>query len=49
MRKVNEISVKEDHEKNDSLWMALRCLSALAMVLSPDVTEVFLILADNIF
>jgi len=39
--------MKEDCEKNDSLGLALRCLPALAMVPSSDVTEVFLILADN--
>jgi len=30
MRKVNEIGMKEDHERNDSLWLALRCLPSLA-------------------
>jgi len=47
MWKVNGIGMKEDCEKNDSLGLALRCLTALAMVPSSDVTEVFLILADN--
>jgi len=49
MRKVNEIGMKENYEMNDSLRLALRCLPALAMVSSSDVTEVFFILADNIF
>jgi len=41
LRKVDEIGMKEDCEKNDSLGLALRCLSALAMVPSSDVTEFF--------
>jgi len=28
MRKVNEIGMKEDHKKNDSIRLALRCLPA---------------------
>jgi len=48
MRKVNEIGIKDDHEKNDCLRLAFRCLAALDMVPSSDVTESFLILADNI-
>jgi len=32
MRKINEIGMKEDYEKNDSLRLALRCLPALATV-----------------
>jgi len=39
--------MKEGHEKKDSLRLALCCLPALDMVLSPDVTAAFLILADN--
>jgi len=49
MRKVDEIGMKEDYGESDSLRLVLRCLPSLAMVLSPDVTDVFLILADNIF
>jgi len=41
MRNVNEIGMKENYEKNDSLRLALRCLPALAMVPSSDVTEAF--------
>jgi len=47
MRKVNESGMKEDYKKNDKLRLAFRCLPALAMVPSSDVTEAFLILADN--
>jgi len=39
--------MKENYEKNGSLKLAIRCLPVLAMVFSSDVTEVFLILADN--
>jgi len=46
-RKVNESGMKEDYEKNNRLRLALRCLPALAVVPSPDVTEAFLILTDN--
>jgi len=28
MRKVNEVRMKDDHEKNDSLRLAFRCLPA---------------------
>ena len=45
--KANEMGMKEDHEKNDRLRLALRCLPALAMVPSSGVTEAFLILVDN--
>ena len=41
MRKVNEIGMKEDYEKNDSLRLTFCCLPALATVLLSDVTEVF--------
>ena len=47
--KINEIGMKEDYEKNDGLRLALHCLPAFAMVPSSDVTDVFLVLADNIF
>ena len=46
LRKVNKISKKSDHENDDNLQIALRCLPALAMDPSTDVTEVFWILAD---
>jgi len=49
MRKLNEIGMKEDYKMNDVLRLALRFLPALAMVPSSDVTEVFLILADNMY
>jgi len=48
LRKVNEIGMKEDCKKNNSLRLAIRCLPALAMFPSSDVVEVFFILADNI-
>jgi len=41
MRKVNEIGMKEDNKKKDSLRLPLRCLPTLAMVPSSDVAEVF--------
>jgi len=47
VRKVNEIRMKEDYKKNDSLRLAIRCLPTLDMVPSSDVTDVFLILTDN--
>ena len=40
MQKVNEIGIKADCEKDDSLRLALRCLPALVMVSSHGVTEV---------
>jgi len=49
MQKVNENGMKEDYEKNDSVRLTLRCLPALAMAPSFDVTEVILMLADKIF
>jgi len=39
--------MKEDYEKNDSLSLTLRCLSALAMIPSSDVTEVVFIVTGN--
>ena len=36
-----------NYEKNDSLRLAPRCLPALVMVPSSDVTETFFILAGN--
>jgi len=48
LRKINEISMREDYEKDDSLIVAICCLPALAIVPSPDVTEVFLMLTDNL-
>jgi len=47
MRIVNEIVMIKDLEKNDTLRLAFRCLPAIDMVPSSDVTEVFLILDDN--
>ena len=41
MRKVNEIGMKADYEKNDILRLALRSLPTLATIPSSDVTEVF--------
>jgi len=41
VRKVNEIVMKEDYEKNDNLRLALRCLLSLAMVPPSDVNEGF--------
>jgi len=46
MRKV-EIGMKEDYKKNDSLRLPIRCLPASATVFSSDITEAFLLLADN--
>ena len=39
--------VIEDYQKNDSLKLAMCCLRASAMIPSSDVTQAFLILADN--
>ena len=39
--------MKEDYEENDSLRLAIRCIPALAMVPSSDVTETFLIQAGH--
>jgi len=47
LQKVNEIGMKEDYEENDSLRLAIRCIPALAMVPSSDVTETFLIQAGH--
>jgi len=41
MRKDNEIGMKENHERIDSLRLAIRCLPALDMVPSSIITEVF--------
>ena len=46
LRKVSDIGMKSDYESDDNLRIAVRCLPAIAMVLSTDVAEAFWILAD---
>jgi len=46
MRKVNEIGMKPDYKKNDSLTIGSSLIPALPMVPSSDVTD-FFILAGN--
>ena len=41
LRKVNKIGMKSDYESDDNLRIAVRCLSAIAMVPLIEVAEAF--------
>jgi hypothetical protein len=47
VRKVQELGMKTDYESDDTLRVAVRCLSALSLVPEADVSDAYDILADN--